>query len=219
VFGWERARWFDPTGKGEDYSFRRSNWFDAVAEECKAVREACGLMDLSTFAKFEVKGADAHAFLERISANKVPGKDGGVVLAHLIKDNGRIESEITITRLAQDHYYVLSAATAQLHDMDALTWRLNDGEDVTITDITDDYGVLVLSGPKARDILQPHTPQDLSNDGLKWLKAAVTSVAGVEGVRLLRVSYVGELGWEIHAPMAGLPAIFDALMATGEPMG
>jgi dimethylglycine dehydrogenase len=219
VFGWERARWFDPTGKGEEYSFRRSNWFDAVAAECKAVREACGLMDLSTFAKFEVKGADAHAFLERICANKVPTRDGGVVLAHLIKDNGRIESEITITRLGQDHYYVLSAATAQLHDMDALAWRLNDGENVTITDVTDDYGVLVLSGPKARDILQPHTPQDLTNDGLKWLKAAVTSVAGVEGVRLLRVSYVGELGWEIHAPMAGLPAIFDALMATGEPMG
>jgi dimethylglycine dehydrogenase len=103
--------------------------------------------------------------------------------------------------------------------MDALTWRLNEGEDVTITDITDDYGVLVLSGPKARDILQPHTPQDLSNDGLKWLRGTVTTVAGIEGVRLLRVSYVGELGWEIHAPMAGLPAIFDALMATGEPMG
>lgn len=219
VFGWERARWFSTDGNGEDYSFRRSNWFDVVAEECKAVRETAGLMDLTTFAKFDVKGKDAESFLDRICANRIPKKVGGIMLGHLVKEGGRIESEITVTRLGEDHFYVLSAAVAQLHDMDALRWRRNKDEVVTITDVTDDFGVLALAGPLSRDILQPHTPQDLSNEGLRWLRGTITEVAGIKDVRLMRVNYVGELGWEIHAPMAGLPAIFDALMATGEPMG
>ncbi len=219
VFGWERARWFDPTGKGEDYSFRRSNWFPAVKAECEAVRHGVGLMDLSTFAKFEVKGPGATSFLERICANRVPKTVGGIMLGHLLTEGGRIESEITVTRLAEDHFYVLSAATAQLHDMDALHWRLEPGEDVTITDITDDFGVLVLAGPKSREVLRPLTAQDLSNDGMRWLTGCVAEVAGVKGIRLLRVNYVGELGWELHCPMAEMPKVFDALMAAGKPRG
>ena len=219
MFGWERARWFDPTGKGEDYSFRRSNWFPAVKAECEAVRNRVGLMDLSTFAKFDVRGPGATSFLERICANRVPKRVGGIMLGHLLTEGGRIESEITVTQLAEDHFYVLSAATAQLHDMDALHWRMEPGEDVTITDITDDFGVLVLAGPKSREVLQPLTSQDLSNDGMRWLTGCVAEVAGVSGVRLLRVNYVGELGWELHCPMAEMPEVFDALMAAGKPHG
>ena len=219
VFAWERARWFDDSGKGEDYSFRRSNWFEPVRAECEAVRERCGLMDLSTFAKFEVSGPDAYAFLDRICANRIPKKDGGIILGHLLTDGGFIESEITVTRLAEDKFYVLSAATAQLHDMDALKWRVQDGEDVSISDVTDDYGCLVLAGPRARDILSECTDQDLSNEAFRWLTAKVATVAGVDGVRLLRMNYVGELGWELHCPMDGMPAVFDALMAAGEPHG
>ena len=219
VFDWERARWFDDSGEGEDFSFRRSNWFEPVRAECEAVRERCGLMDLSTFAKFEVAGADAYSFLERICANRIPRKDGGIILGHLLTDGGFIESEITVTRLAEDRFYILSAATAQLHDMDALSWRLNDDEDVTITDVTGDYGCLVLAGPRARDILSQCTDQELSNEAFRWLTAKVASVAGVDGVRLLRMNYVGELGWELHCPMDGMPAVFDALMAAGEPHG
>jgi dimethylglycine dehydrogenase len=219
VFGWERARWFDPSGKGEVYSFRRSNWFEPVKAECAAVRQKVGLMDLSTFAKFDVTGAGAAAFLERICANRIPRKVGGIMLGHLLTESGRIESEITVTRLAEDHFYVLSAATAQLHDMDALRWRLEPGEDVAIADITDDYGVLVLAGPLSRDVLQPLTGEDLSNAGMRWLTGRVATVAGVAGVRLLRVNYVGELGWELHCPMPAMPKVFDALMASGKPHG
>ena len=219
VFGWERARWFDPSGKGEDYSFRRSNWFAGVKAECEAVRNGVGLMDLSTFAKFDVTGPGAASFLERICANRVPKKVEGIMLGHLLTEGGRIESELTVTRLEKDHFYVLSAATAQLHDMDALHWRMEPGEDVTITDITDDFGVLVLAGPKSREVLQPLTTQDLSNDGMRWLTGCVAEVAGVKGIRLLRVNYVGELGWELHCPMADMPKVFDALMAAGKPHG
>ena len=219
VFGWERVRWFDTSGKGEDYSFRRSNWVEPVRAECEAVRERCGLMDLSTFAKFEVSGPGAYGFLNRVCANRIPTKDGGIILGHLLTEGGFIESEITVTRLAEDQYYVLSAATAQLHDMDALKWRLNADEDVTISDVTDDYGCLVLAGPKARDILAQCTDQDLSNEAFRWLTSKVATVAGVDDVRLLRMNYVGELGWELHCPMAGMPAVFDGLMAAGEAHG
>jgi dimethylglycine dehydrogenase len=215
IFGWERARWYDKSGKGEAYSFKRSNWWEPVKAECRAVRERVGLMDLSTFAKFDVKGPDAHAFLERICANRIPAKDGGIMLGHLLNENGFIESEITVTRLAADHFYVLSAAAAQLYDMDQLSWRLKPSERVTIADITDDFGVLVLAGPKARDVLAACTKADLTNASFRWLTGKEIEVAGVKGVRALRVNYVGELGWELHVPMKSLPAVFDAVMKAG----
>ena len=219
IFGWERARWYDRSGEGERYSFRRSNWWNAVKDEAMAVRERVGLMDLSTFAKFEVKGRDAFAFLNRICANKVPEKDGGIILTHLLNANGFIESELTITRLAADHFYVLSAAAAQLYDKDQLTWRMSDADDVSITDVTDDYGVLILAGPKSRDVLKTVTDTDLSSPSFRWLTAKTRTVAGVDGVRLLRMTYVGELGWELHVPRAGMQAVFDALMKAGAPHG
>jgi dimethylglycine dehydrogenase len=210
IFGWERPRWYDTSGKGEVHSFKRSNWWDFVRAECLAVREGVGLMDLSTFSKFDVKGRDAHAFLDRICANKVPNKDGGIILSHLLNENGFIESEITVTRLSVDHYYVLSAAVAQLHDLDQLNWRKR-GEEATITDVTDEYGVLVLAGPKSRDVLS----QVYAGDAGKWLTGRTAEVAGVKGVRLLRVNYVGELGWELHVPMSDMPKVYDGLMKAG----
>lgn len=219
IFGWERARWYDTEGTGEDFSYRRSNWWEAVKAEALAVREKVGLMDLSTFAKFEVSGPDAYAFLERICANKIPAKTGGIILGHLLNENGFIESELTVTRLADDKFYVLSAAAAQLYDFDQLSWRLKAGERVTVKDITDDYGVLVLAGPHAREVLAQCTTADLGNAAFRWLTAKEIEVAGVKEVRALRVNYVGELGWELHTPMADMPKVFDALMKAGAPHG
>jgi dimethylglycine dehydrogenase len=219
IFGWERPRWYDKSGKGEVFSFKRSNWWDAVKSECDTVRNHVGLMDLSTFSKYDVRGADAYAFLSRICANKIPAKDGGVILGHLLNANGFIESEITVTRLAQDHFYVLSAAVAQLHDLDQLNWRVEKGEKVTITDITDDFGVLVLAGPKARDVLSQVTDIDLTNASFRWLTGKEATIAGVKGVRLLRVNYVGELGWELHCPMKEMPKVYEALMNAGKAHG
>ena len=99
IFGWERPRWYDTSGEGEKYSFKRSNWFPAVREEAMAVRDGVGLMDLSTFSKYDVKGKDAYSFLDRICANKIPTKNGGIILGHLLNENGFIESEITVTRI------------------------------------------------------------------------------------------------------------------------
>jgi len=217
VFGWERPRWYSPDNAKERFSWSRSNWWEPVKEEALAVRERVGLMDLSTFTKLEVTGPDAFAFLQRICANKLPTKDGGIVLTHLLTPAGFVESEMTITRLAADRFYILSAAVAQLHDMDQLTWRRSPGEQLSIMDVTDDYGVLVLAGPKARQVLAAVSAADLSNAAFRWLTGKEAAVAGVSGVRLLRVNYVGELGWELHIPMARMPVVYDALMVAGRP--
>jgi dimethylglycine dehydrogenase len=215
INGWERPRWYDDTGHGEIFSFQRSNWWPAVERECLAVRESVGLMDLSAFAKFEVKGPDALSFLARVCANRLPKKDGSITLAHVLNDNGYIDTEFTVTRLAPDHFYLVSAAAGQLHDMDQLRWRLRPDESVQISDVTDELGVLVLAGPKSRQVLAACTDCDLSNASFRWLTGREISVAGVAKVRALRVNYVGELGWELHAPMDRLPALFAALMAAG----
>ncbi len=219
IYGWERPRWYDPSGAGERYSWQRSNWWEPVRKEAMNVRERVGLMDLSTFSKYDLQGPDAHAFLERVCANGIPQRDGGIILGHLLTPAGYIESEITVTRLAADHYYVLSAAVAQQHDRDQLEWRRQSGERFAITDLTDDYGTLVLAGPRARDVLGAITAHDLSTAAFRWLTGQVAEVAGVAGVRLLRVNYVGELGWELHVPMARMPKVFDALMAAGAAHG
>lgn len=218
VMGWERVRWFDTKGEGERYSWRRSNWWDDVKAEVLAVRQAVGLMDLSTFAKYEVSGKDAAVVLDRLTANRMPRRDGGIVLTHFLNENGRIMGEATITRMDENNFYVLSGATAQLTDMDHIRNAVADDEDVTIQDKTTDYGTLVLAGPRARDVLSSITDADVSNEKFRWLTGQKIDVAGI-AVHALRVNYVGELGWELHAAMDELPALFDALMAAGEPHG
>ncbi len=219
IYGWERPRWYDTTGAGESYSWQRSNWWEPVRAECLTVRERVGLMDLSTFSKYDLQGPDSLAFLERVCANGISQRDGGIILGHLLTPAGFIESEITVTRFAPDRFYVLSAAVAQQHDMDQLEGRRKSGERFTLTDVTDDFGTLVLAGPKARDVLKAVTDRDLSNASFRWLTGQIAEVAGVPGVRLLRVNYVGELGWELHVPMARMPEVFDALMTAGAPHG
>jgi dimethylglycine dehydrogenase len=218
VFGWERPKWFAPAGVAEQYGFRRTNAFEHVAEECRAVRERVGVLDLSSFAKFEVGGPDAEALLNRLCANRMPRRQGGIVLAHMLTADGMIESEMTMTRLADDRFYLLSAAVAELRDFDLLTQGRRDGEQVTVDNVTDDYGVLVLSGPRARDLLSKLTEADLSNASFPWLTAREIEVAGV-ALRALRLSYVGELGWELHTPMMQLETVYDALMAVGDAFG
>jgi len=219
TFGWERAKWYAPTGVEEEYGFRRNNSFEAVGEECRAVREAVGLTDLTSFAKYEVRGTGAQALLERVCANRVPTKDGSVVLSQMLTPLGGIESEATVTRVAEGHYYLLSGAVAELHDLDWLVQHIEPGEDVTVRNVTDDYGVLVLSGPKSRKVLSSLTDAGLTNDeGFTWMSAKEITVADIT-VRALRVSYVGELGWELHCPMGKLADLHDALMQAGKAQG
>jgi dimethylglycine dehydrogenase len=217
-FGWERPKWFSLDGREEEYSHRRNNIFDVIAAECRAVREAVGLTDLSGFAKYEVSGADAGPFLERVFANKMPGKVGGITLAHFVSANGRIGGEATVTRFDYNAYYVLSAASAELRDLDHLTEGREEGEDVLIENVTDERGALVLAGPRSRDVLSKLTDADLSNDAFPWLTSQEISIGGAP-VRALRVNYVGELGWELHPANEYMSDLYDALWQAGADAG
>jgi dimethylglycine dehydrogenase len=218
VFGWERPKWFSPDGRTEDYSFRHNNVFQVVAAECQAVRERVGVRDLSSFAKYDVAGPDAEAFLNRLVANRVARREGGIVLAHALSEGGRIESEFTITRLAKDRFYLLSAAVAELRDFDLLNHGRRTEEKVTINDVTDEYGALIVAGPRSREVLAKITSADLSNEYFPWLTGREIVLAGVP-LRALRINYVGELGWELHTPMAQIETVYDAVWASGEEFG
>ena len=240
VYGWERPQYFSPNGAGERHSFRRSNAFEPVAAEVRGVRERVGIADITAFASFEVAGADAAALLDRLSANRLPARDGGIRLVHMLTELGGIECEMTIARLAPDRFYLTSAIMGQSHDLDWLTQHAPNGadvvprdslsilrdspnrkfqrEDLQISDVTDSTGILAVTGPRARDVLAPLTNADLSNDAFRWLTAVEITVAGVPCLAL-RVSYVGELGWELHCAMDRLAELYDAVVDAGEPHG
>jgi dimethylglycine dehydrogenase len=214
TFGWERPKWFSRDGREEDYSYRRNNVFDVVREECRAVRERVGVLDLTGFAKYDVTGPDAEVFLNRLCANRMP-KTGGIVLAHILSKMGRIGGEVTITRLAEDRFYLLSAAGAELRDLDHLMQGRLENEQLEIRNITDDRGVLVLAGPKSRDVLSRLTDTSLDNEDFRWLTGKEIMVAGVP-TRALRVNYVGELGWELHPAIGDMETIYDAIWQAGQ---
>lgn len=216
TFGWERPKWFSRDGQDEQYSFRRSNVFETVREECASVRQRVGLLDLTGFAKYDVTGPDALAYLDRLCANKMPRKEGGITLAHVLSDQGRIGAEMTITRLADGTFYVLSAAGAEMRDLDYLTQGVLESESVSVRNVTDERGVLVLAGPRSRDVLSKLTAAPLDNASFRWLTGKEMEVAGVK-LRALRVNYVGELGWELHPKMEDLETVYDALMEAGKP--
>jgi dimethylglycine dehydrogenase len=218
TFGWERPKWFSLDGRVEDYGYGRNNVFDVVAGEVAAVHERVAVLDLTGFAKFDVSGAAAESFLNRVCANQVPRKTGGVALVHLLSPAGRIQGEMTVSRLADDRFYALSAAAAELRDLDLLTQSAKPGEAVRVENVTEERGVLVLSGPRSRELLQPLTDADLGNDAFPWLRAREIHIAGVP-VRALRVSYVGELGWELHPPIDSLPSLYDAIWEAGRRFG
>ncbi len=218
TFGWERPKWFNLDDREEELSFRRNNIFDVVGAECRAVRERVGVLDLSSFTKHEVTGPDAEFFLNRVLANRVSQKNGGIKLAHGLTEQGRIESEYTVTRLDSERFFLLSAAAANLPNNDQLTQRKLDHEEVEIKDITNDWGTLVLAGPKCRQLLSKITTADLSNAVFPWLTGQEIEVAGVS-VLALRINYVGELGWELYMPIEHLEAVYDAVWAAGEEFG
>ena len=215
VFGHERPRWFAPEGTpAEDiYSFKRSPLHDIIAAECKAVREAVGIMDISAFTKVEVAGPDAEALLDRLVANKLPQKSGGITLTHMLNRRGRIELETTVVKLEEGRFYLVCAAFFEQRLMDHLAQH-RDGEHAEIILQSNDWAALTLNGPKARDVLAACTDADLSNAGFPWLKAQQIEVAGVS-LWAFRMSYAGELGWEFHIPRDEALKVYDALWAAG----
>lgn len=218
VFGWERPRWFAPHGWDvrDLYGFRRPAWHKAVADEVACVRERVGVADLTAFSKFEVSGSGAAGFLDRMTTNRLPGK-GRIGLTYMLTELGMVEAEFTVARLAPDRFYLVGAAVGEVRYEDWLRGHL-DGDDVSITNVSDEYGVLAVAGPASRDLLSRLTEEPMDNVAFPWLSVRQMAVGGVD-VRALRVSFTGELGWELHVPMEHLSAVFEMLEPAGEHFG
>ena len=245
VYGWERPNWFAPQGYGlseadldksdvllnenhpsagsgekprEKWSFRRSNYFQFVGEECRNVHENVGLMDMSAFAKCEVSGSGAETWLNSILTNAVPKAIGRVTLSYLLTARGGVRAEFTLTRIGPERFYLISAGALETHDFDTLEKLLPADNSVRIDKVTTQRGVLVLAGPRSRDVLAKVADIDVSNKAFPWLTARRLSIKAA-GVTAMRVNFVGELGYEFHHPIEMQNAIFDALMEAGAPFG
>ena len=219
-FGWERPNFFATDGmeQKDDWSFRRSKWFKAVEKECKNVRENVGLLDMTAFAKCRIKGPKAEEFLDNLVANKLPKKVGRVNLCHALNTKGGVHSEFTILREAEDSFYLVSAGAFQRLDHDWIhKWMPKDGS-VIFENLTNSNGVLVVAGPKSRELMQRVSKDDFSNENFKWLSAKNVDV-GYAPVNAMRVNFVGELGWELHHPIEYQNHIFDKLMEAGKDLG
>jgi sarcosine dehydrogenase len=218
--GWERPNWFAPKGvlPRDVYRMGRQNWFEHAGAEHKAVREAAGLFDQSSFAKFEIRGKQAMAALQRVCANQVDKPVGSIVYTQMLNTRGGIECDLTVTRLEEDHYFVVTGTGFRIHDFHWIKDHVELTPGLVLRDVTEDWGTLALMGPKAREILAMVTDEDLSHEVFGFAQARKIAVAG-QTVRALRVTYVGELGWELHVPVAGLGQVYDALMSAGEPVG
>lgn len=241
VYGWERPNWFAPPGyaltdadmarpnvlldatgaapdtdgnRRERWSFRRSNYFEHVGNECRHVHEKVGLLDMSAFAKFEVTGEGAEDWLNRLVANRIPRKAGRLALCHMLTPFGGVRSEFTIYKQAPAHYYLVSAGAYERHDFDYLRKHLPTDGSVILQKVTTQYGVLVIAGPRSRELLQSVTDADLSSAAFPWLTGQFINVGHAQA-QALRVNFVGEQGWELHHPIEMQNTIFDLLLEAG----
>jgi heterotetrameric sarcosine oxidase gamma subunit len=222
--GWERPNWYAPesvasgTEPRYEYSYGRQNWFERSAAEHRAVRERVGLFDQSSFGKFLLQGRDAERVMSRLSANDVAVAPGRVVYTQWLNERGGIEADLTVTRLAWDEYLVVTSATSQVRDFHWLRSHIDAEERAVATDVTSAYAVIGVMGPQARALLQSLSPDDLSNDAFPFGAAREIDLAYAR-VRAARLTYVGELGWELYVPTEFALGIFDAIAAAGETFG
>jgi 4-methylaminobutanoate oxidase (formaldehyde-forming) len=218
--GWERPNWFAAAGEPaqDAYSFARPHWFGAVAREHQAARERVALFDQTSFAKFQLVGSDAEQALSWICANDVARPAGALVYTQLLNERGGIECDLTVARLAADQYYIVTGTGFATHDFDWIARHIPAGLDARLLDVTPAYAVLALMGPQARRVLEPLTRADLGNAAFPFGQVRRLQLAGAP-VLALRVTYVGELGWELHIPVEFAASVYEALMAGGAGFG
>ncbi len=218
--GWERPMWFAPAGTSNEnvYSHSRPNWFEHTARECQAARQAAILLDQSSFGKHLVQGRGAVAFLQRLCAGNIDVSVGKLVYTHMLNSRGGIETDITVNRLAENRFLIISSATVHPRDKAWIERHIAGDENVTLTDVTSGYTVLSLQGPKSRDILSQLTDAELDNEAFPFATSQEIDV-GYARVIANRLTYIGELGWELHIPTEFAQGVFDAVMAAGAEAG
>ena len=220
--GWERPNWFADLAAGEvaqdRYSYQRPGWWDAVRREHQAARKAAVLIDQTSFAKFTLKGPDAASALNWIAAGNVDRAVGSLTYTQMLNNKGGIEADVTVARVARDEFYIVTGTGFATHDFDWISRNIPAGARAQLVDVTSGSAVLSLMGPEARDILARVCPDDLTNAGFPFGTARRISVASCP-VLALRVTYVGELGWELHMPTDVAVTVYEALMVAGAGLG
>ncbi|GLR39722.1 glycine cleavage system protein T [Mesorhizobium amorphae] len=218
--GWEMPNWFAPEGveAKDQYSWRWTQKGHYVGEEVRAVRTAVGLVEMTPMTKFEVSGPGAETWLDGILANRLP-KIGRVNLSHHLTKNGGVQAEYTISRLQDGTFYLISTPRAERWNFDDLSKLLPKDGSVQLRNVTNERGCFTIVGPKAREVLQGLTEIDLSNEAFAWFGVKSGTVGLATDVRLLRINYEGELGWELYHPLCYQRHLLEALLAAGEPHG
>jgi 4-methylaminobutanoate oxidase (formaldehyde-forming) len=220
--GWERPNWFADLAQGETpediYSYGRQNWFTAVGREHQACRERVAVFDQTSFAKFVLSGRDAETTLSWIAANDVAKAPGHLVYTQMLNERGGIECDLTVGRSSETEYYIVTGTGFATHDFDWISRSIPDGLDARLSDVTSSNAVLSVMGPRSREVLQALTEHDLSNAGFPFGRIKRITLAGAR-MLALRVTYVGELGWELHIPVEFAASVYHALMQAGKPHG
>ena len=220
VAGWERPNWYapEPGLARYEYSYGRQNWFEHSAAEHRAVRERVGLFDQSSFAKFRLEGADASRVLNTVCANDVDVRPGRIVYTQWLNELGGIEADLTVTRLSGDCYLVVTAAATEVRDFNWLQRHIPHDARCVLTNVTSAMGVISIMGPNARALLQSLSPNDLSHESFPFANSREIEL-GYAVVRAARITYVGELGWELYIPTEFTAGVYDTLVEAGEPFG
>jgi sarcosine dehydrogenase len=220
VAGWERPNWFAPAGQDIDdrLTFGRPSWFDAVAVEARAARESVALFEKTPMAKILVEGADAEGLLQRLCANDVEGDAGRLIYTAMLTGNGGFDSDVTVTRLADDRFLVITGANEGLRDYDHIVRHVGDSDRVAVTDVTEAYAGLAVAGPNSRELLSRITENDLSDQAFPFLTAQEMRI-GPGPAWAMRVSYAGELGWELFIETEFAAAVYDAIVEAGGDLG
>jgi 4-methylaminobutanoate oxidase (formaldehyde-forming) len=220
AFGWERPNWYAPPGTTPryEYSYGRQNWFEASAREHHAVRTGVGLFDQSSFAKFRLEGRDAERVLNRVSANDVAVAPGKIVYTQWLNERGGIEADLTVTRLGEHAYLIVTGAETETRDFNWLQRHVDPDAHCVLTNVTSGWGVLSVMGPRSRELLQSLTPQDLSNEAFPF-GTSRTIELGYALVQASRITYVGELGWELYVPTEFMLGVYDEVAGAGGRVG
>ncbi len=218
--GWERANWFAPQGvdAADNYTYGYQNWFPHVGDEHRAAREAVALFDSTSFAKYLVSGPDAEDVLSWICANDVRKPVGRITYTQMLNRRGGIECDLTVARLAEEEFYVVTGTGYATHDAHWIRSGCKDGQNVRLVDVTEERAVLGVMGPRSRELLRTVSSNDLENDSFPFMTWQDIEVAGVD-VLAMRVTFVGELGWELHVPTESALRVYDAILAAGGAFG
>ena len=220
AYGWERPNWYGEPGSSPAYryTYGRQNWFDHCAAECRAVREEVGLFDQSSFAKYRFEGRDAVRVLNRVCANDIDVAPGRLVYTQWLNDKGGIEADLTVTRLSETAFLIVTGAESETRDFNWLRRHLPADAHAVLTNVSSGMGVISIMGPRARELLQSICPNDLSNEAFPFATSQEIEL-GYAIVRASRMTYVGELGWELYIPTEFMTGVYDEIVAAGAPFG